>query len=429
MSNTKPLKFTKEQLASIVSEQNELFARKDVGVQREILDKLKSTIKSPLITVITGLRRVGKSTLLAQISKKYLKDDFYFLTFEDERLLNFTVNDFDMLHEVFIRLFGKKEIFLFDEIQNINGWERFVRRLHDQGYKFIVTGSNASLLSQELGTRLTGRSIQVELYPFSFREFLNLRNIEIPNLKALTTHDRGMLLRNVNKYINDGGMPDALKYPDLNLHKNLYNDVLYRDIATRYQIENVMSLKELSFYLMSNISSLISFNKLKELLKLGSASTVKSYIDYLQYSWLFFIVNKYAYSVKEQQIAPKKIYGIDTGLARSIGFSFSDNKGKLLENVVFTHLKRINGTLYYYKTADGYEVDFFLPERKSFIQVVQNFDHEQVRVRELRSIVAAAKEQKGSVKLIIITESEKDLIKTEGVKIQVIPIYEWLLAN
>lgn len=133
---------------------------------------------------------MGKSTLLAQIANRYLKDNYYFVNFEDERLLNFQVSDFDLLHETLISLFGEKKAFLFDEIQNVPGWERFVRRLHDQGYKFIVTGSNASLLSQELGTRLTGRSIRVELFPFSFQEYLNFKNIKTPNLNVLTTKQR-----------------------------------------------------------------------------------------------------------------------------------------------------------------------------------------------------------------------------------------------
>ena len=180
-------KITKNLLATALKEQYESFASRDLGVERDTLENLKEAISAPQVTVITGLRRVGKSTLLAQVVKKYLKNDFYFVNFEDERLLNFQVSDFDVLHETLISLFGEKRTFLFDEIQNVPEWERFVRRLHDQGYKFIVTGSNASLLSQELGTRLTGRSIRVELYPFSFREYLDFRKVKTPDLNILTT--------------------------------------------------------------------------------------------------------------------------------------------------------------------------------------------------------------------------------------------------
>lgn len=368
-------------LDTILKEQMDTFVSKKLGVEREILFGLKKIIDSPQVVVITGLRRVGKSTLLAQISKKFLKDNFYFVNFEDERLLNFDVSDFDHLHETLISVFGDKKTFLFDEIQNVPEWERFVRRLHDMGYKFIITGSNASLLSQELGTRLTGRSIRIELFPFSFKEFLNFEKFKINNLKVLTTSQRGKIRKLANEYLIKGGIPDALKYPELAIHKTLYDDVLYRDIATRYKLDNTKSLKELAFYLSSNVSSLMSYNKVKELLKVGSVNTVKSYIDYLENSWLFFALNKFAYSIKEQQIAAKKIYGIDTGLIHTVGFSFSKNKGKLMENVVYLSLKRKNIKIFYYKTSDSFEVDFYLPDEGLLIQVSSDLSNDILRER------------------------------------------------
>lgn len=427
MTDQQQTQITKDLLASALKEQFESFQARDLGVEREVLDQLEKTIVAPQIIVITGLRRVGKSTLLAQIANRYLKDGYYFVNFEDERLLNFQVKDFDLLHETLIGLFGVKQTFLFDEIQNVPEWERFVRRLHDQGYKFIVAGSNASLLSQELGTRLTGRSIRVELFPFSFREFLSFKKVEAPDFKVLTTKQKGQLLKLTKDYIVSGGIPDSLKYPELEIHKTLYDDVLYRDIATRYKLDNVKSLKELTFYLVSNISTLTSFNKLKELLKLGSVNTVKSYVDYLEDSWLFFVVNKYAYSVKEQQIAAKKIYCIDTGLVGSVGFSFSENKGKLMENVVYLQLRRKHQDVYYYKTAQDYEVDFFLPKENAFIQVSQYFDLPETQERELRAITAAVQEQKEVATHIVVTESDKQTLNREGLQIQAIPLYEWLL--
>lgn len=417
----------KDVLASALKEQDESFRSRSLGVKREILDHLGDLVVAPQIVVISGLRRVGKSTLLAQIADKYLKDGYYFVNFEDERLLDFKVNDFDLLHETLISLFGEKKVFLFDEIQNVPEWERFVRRLHDQGYKFMVTGSNASLLSQELGTRLTGRYLRVELFPFSFREFLLFKNVEIPDLKILTTVQKGRLLKLTKEYISFGGIPDSLKYPELKIHQTLYDDVLYRDIATRYKLDNVKSLKELAFYLISNISTLISFNKLKELLKLGSVNTVKSYIDHLENSWLFFVVNKYAYSVKEQQIATKKIYGIDTGLTGSVGFSFLQNLGKLMENVVYLQLRRKYNDIYYYKTAQDYEVDFFLPKVKTFIQVSQCLDLPETKERELRAISSAVLEQKDVTINIVVTESDKQTLSRDGLKIEIVPLYEWLL--
>lgn len=426
MTNNSPTRLSKELLFSVIKEQHENFYDYDLGIKREVLDQLKNVILSPQVTVITGLRRVGKSTLLAQIAKTYLNDNFYYINFEDERLINFKVEEFDLVREVLISLFGEKKIFLLDEIQNAVGWERFVRRLHDQGYKFIITGSNASLLSAELGTKLTGRSIKIELFPFSFKEFLDFKKIKISSTKILTTKQRGQLVKLTNEYIFSGGIPDALKYPDLEIHKTLYNDVLYRDIASRYQLENIRSLKELTFYLVSNFSTLISFNKLKDLLKLGSVNTVKSYVEYLENSWLIFVINKYAFSIKEQQIAAKKIYGIDTGLVRSVGFSFSENMGKLLENAVFLKLRKQESDIYYYKTRQGFEVDFFLPKKNVFIQVSQYFDS-KTKERELRVLLEACKEQGRSINLLVITQSEKLTLKVKGLNIEIVPLYEWLL--
>jgi predicted AAA+ superfamily ATPase len=427
MEHQQTTQINKELLIIALKEQAEYFKNRDLGIERETLEQIGGLLNTSQIIVLTGLRRVGKSTLLAQIANKYLSDGYFFVNFEDERLLNFQVKDFDLLHETLITLFGTKKTFLFDEIQNVPEWERFVRRLHDQGYQFIVTGSNASLLSQELGTKLTGRSIRVELYPFSFREFLQFKNEEIPNLKVLTTKQKGQLLKLANDYIVSGGIPDSLKYPKLEIHKTLYDDVLYRDIATRYKVDHVKSLKELAFYLISNISTLISFNKLKDLLKLGSVNTVRTYIDYLENSWLFFVVNKYAYSIKEQQIATKKIYSIDTGLVRSVGFSFSENKGKLMENVVYLHLRRKKQEIYYYKTVQNYEVDFFLPRENTFIQVSQNFTSPETEERELRAITFASNEQKQALTYLVVTERDKKTLEREGLQIQVIPLYEWLL--
>lgn len=429
MSEQIQTKMTQNLLSLALKEQFEAFESRELGVEREILSNLKDLVDAPQVVVVTGLRRVGKSTLLRQIAGKYLNEDYYFVNFEDERLLNFQVKDFDLLHETLISLFGEKKAFLFDEIQNVPQWELFVRRLHDHGYKFIVTGSNASLLSQELGTRLTGRSIRVELFPFSFREFLALKETKVPDLKVLTTRQKGNLLKLTNEYLAAGGIPDALKYPELAIHKTLYDDVLFRDVATRYSIDNVKSLQELAFYLISNTSSLVSFNKLKDLLKLGSVNTVKSYISYLENSWLFFVVNKYAYSVKEQQIAAKKLYCVDTGLAQSVGFSFSENKGKLMENLVFLTLRRKYKTVYYFKTTQDFEVDFYIPSQQMLVQVAQKFDMQTTHEREQKALVTAKSELQKVTRLVLVNEGEKQEMEYQGARIHVVPLYEWLLQG
>ncbi|MDR2428263.1 MAG: ATP-binding protein [Candidatus Margulisbacteria bacterium] len=423
------LKIKPDALAAVLKEQYEAFTQRDSGMPREILADLADSVAAPQVLVITGLRRVGKSTLLAQIAARYLKDNFYFVSFEDERLLNFQVTDFDLLQETLISIFGERKTFLFDEIQNVPEWERFVRRLHDQGYKFIITGSNASLLSEELGTRLTGRSLRIELFPFSFREFLLFQNVKIPDSRPLTTRQRGLLRRQFDLYARSGGIPDALKFPELDIHKTMYSDVLYRDIAARYKLANARSLQELSFFLLANAANLVSFNKLKNLLRLGSVNTVKNYIAYLENSWLFFTVHKYAASIKEQQIAPKKVYSIDSGLARSVGFAFSENRGRMLENIVFLHLRRRQREIFYYKTAENYEVDFWLPADKILLQTASGVFQTQTREREVRALISAAQSLKRARKYILITENLNSVIRQSGLSIQVKPAYEWLLFD
>lgn len=411
-----------QDIHGLLLEQRGEFLRRDLGTVREELAEIKTYKNTPFPVVISGLRRAGKSTLLAQLARSfYPKGEYFFVDFEDERFLSFTVADFAKLHELLIGLFGDRKIFLFDEIQNIAGWERFVNRMAAAGYKFYITGSNASLLSKELGTKLTGRYLPVELFPFSFKEYLRFKKITLPDVAYLTTVNRGKLKNAFLHYLKSGGIPQALQYPRLPIHKTMYDDIINRDVATRYKIAEIKPLKELAFYLLGNIASLASYNKLKELLRLGSVNTISGYIDYLSTAWLIFVVNRYAFSVKQQQIANKKIYAIDTGLTKSVAFSFSEDKGKFLENAVFLHLRRRWGEdIFYYKTARGGEVDFYLPKKKMFIQVSQSLTDPETREREQGALAEALGEVKGSSGLII-TEDEKD--------IGIIPAYEWLLTD
>lgn len=419
-----------ENIRTLLIEQLEELQNRDLGVTRTKLADITIYKDTPFPVVISGLRRAGKSTLLAQLAHKfYPKNDYFYVNFEDERFLNFTVSDFAKLHEMLIELFGNKKVFLLDEIQNIEGWERFVSRMITGGYKFYITGSNASLLSKELGTKLTGRYIPVELFPFSFEEYLHFKQFPKPNMNRITTVEKGQLRNVFSEYLKTGGIPQALQYPELPIHKTLYDDIINRDIGMRYKLTDTKPLRELTFYLLSNIATLVSYNKMKELLQLGSVNTVSSYIDYLSTSWLLFAINRYAFSLKTQQIANKKIYCIDTGMIKSIAFSFSEDRGKFLENSVFLRLRELyNDNLYYYKTEKDKEVDFYLPKQKVFIQVSQDIADPITRGRETQALVEAMEEVKGSNGLII-TGDAKETISVNGAAIPVVPIYEWLLSN
>ncbi len=325
-----------------------------------------------------------------------------------------------------MKTFGERKIFVIDEIQNISGWEHFVRCFMDMDFKFYITGSNASLLSRELGTRLTGRYVPIELFPFSFGEYLRFRKETVPDLQRMTTVGKAHLNKLLDAYLQSGGIPDALKYPELPLLRMLYDDVLYRDIATRYRLEAVSALKELAFYLMSNPSSLVSFNKLKNQFRLGSVNTIKSYIDCMENSWLVFTLNLYDFSVKRQQIAPKKVYCIDTGLSNTVGFGFSPNTGKLLENLIFLALRRQTKEIYYYVTPGGYAVDFYLPEKRQLIRVARNLENPTTRERELRALSDALKGVKVESALILSDANENEL-EIEGARVEIRSVSEWLL--
>jgi len=418
--------WSNDQLRAMLIEQFETFWQRETGVPRTKLQDVERAAALPHAVIVSGLRRVGKSTLLAQMAHRLGPDKFYYVNFEDDRFLGFRAEDANDLFQMLVEIFGERKTFIVDEIQNIPGWEHFVRRFMEMGFKFYISGSNASLLSRELGTRLTGRYVPVELFPFSFREYLQFRGEDIPAPQHLLTVGQARINGALNAYLSSGGIPDALKYPELPLLRSLYDDVLYRDIATRYRIEAVTALKELAFFLISNPSGSISYNRLKEQLRLGSINTVTSYVEYMENSWLLFTVNRYAYSVKRQQIAPKKVYCIDTGMVNSVGFRFSPNTGKLLENMVFLALRQQTQEIYYYVTHSGYEVDFYLPEYRRLIQVTQRLDNPDTRQREWRALEEAVKELSID-QILILSASEEAGTAIGGVPLQVQAVSRWLL--
>ena len=419
----------KSLLKEIILEQEKDRQAIDLGIKRTILDFVSKKISLPHAVVISGIRRCGKSTLLNQIINNFYPKGVYYLNFEDERLVDFEVADFNSLYEVFLELYGERKVFFFDEIQNVAQWEVFVRRMQNKGHKFFITGSNASLLSRELGTKLTGRCVSIELYPFSFIEYLSFKDYK-PQKDAFSyTAERARIKKHFSEYLRHGGMPEYLKYNDSTLLKRVYEDILYRDIVARYDIKQVKALRELGLYLLSNIGTLFSYNNLTKILGVGSMNTIKSYADYLENGFLVSLVSRFSYSLKQQFVANKKIYCIDNGLAESVAFQFSKNKGKFLENLVFLELKRRYPQIYYYKTTNNLEVDFLIKNGKkdiSLIQVADNLDNEKTRQREIDALTYAMDELKLK-KALILTEDTEEEIKLKGKVLLVQPIYKWLL--
>lgn len=392
---------TKDRLVESLTEQREDFKRLSVGTERNVLPRLINLLDNPFIVVVSGLRRSGKSTLIRQLVDKQLGDNYYYVNFDDERLITFKAEHFSNIEKVLMSEFGDKKYYIFDEVQNVDKWELFVRRLYNQGKKVIVTGSNAALLSKELGTRLTGRHVTLNVFPFAFDEYLRFRNVK--KLTTSTIKDKVISEAWLDRYLREGGVPMALQYPSIPVIKQLYQDILQRDVITRFGITSERELQEFSLNLISNTASLVSLNKLKQVIKIGSVTTLSNYLDYLVKSWLIGVVNRYSYSVKTQQIAPKKVYVGDPGFVKEVGFSFSGNQGKLLETIVYWDLVRLGKEIYYYKTLKGFEVDFYLPKENRLIQVCAHNQDQQTIDREERALTEATAELKNVTKSEIVT--------------------------
>jgi Predicted ATPase (AAA+ superfamily) len=276
----------KRQLKEIVVQQRKEIIGKDRGIERENLEKIGKYLKIPHVLIISGVRRSGKSTLLTQIMSEWYDCEFYYLNFEDERLISFSAeDDFDLLYQVFLELYGEQRTFFFDEIQNVSGWERFVRRMYERDFKFFITGSNARLLSRELATHLTGRHLAKEIYPFSFREFLRLKNVEPGENFEYIAEERAKIDKFLSEYIEGGGFPEYLIYGEKEILHRLFGDIIFRDILVRYGIRETKTFQEIANYLMANVSNTISYNRLKNIFNLGSVNTVKNYAEHLESSF------------------------------------------------------------------------------------------------------------------------------------------------
>lgn len=398
--------------------------------QRTVTEKIQRFANDPNIMILSGIRRSGKSTIqrMLQLALVEANDhsDYYF-NFDDERLVQFQLSDFQTLLEVFIELFGDQSRFYFDEIQNIEGWERFVRRLYEQGKKIYITGSNANLLSKELGTHLTGRYIQLEVFPLSFLEIIRHQYAEALSKKALSTTDVGMILHHFSNYLKNGGIPEYVEFEKTEYLKDLLEGILYRDIIVRYKIQSEKALREIVYYLASNVGKEFSYTNLAKAVGVNSPHTIANYCDYLEQCYLYFFVCRYSHSLQKQIQSNKKCYMIDTALIRTTGFRVSEDRGRLLENVVFLHLRMQMKEIYFHKEKK--ECDFVVREGNRIVQAIQvttSLSDPEVRKREIEGLMEAVtmyQLQEG----LILTENEYDTIEMDRARISVMPIWKWLL--
>lgn len=398
-------------------------------VTREKLSEIKKFIGIKHSIIITGVRRCGKSVFLSQIMNSFYPS-YYYANFEDERLASFDLKDFNELYEVCIELFGKSKTFFLDEIQNITGWEKWVRRMYEEGFKFFITGSNARLLSKELATSLTGRHLQFSIFPFSFKEFLDFHKFDLKKEDIYLTERRTSIIKHFSNYLKNGGFPEYLKFGQKEILQGYFNDIIQRDIVERYNIKNVRQLKELARYLITNAGNLTTYNKLKQMVEIKSVNTIIKYFSYLEAAYLLFNIPYFSYSFKKQLANPFKVYAIDVGLRDAISFKFSEDRGRIYENIVAIELKRKNKEVYYWKNVQHEEVDFVVKEGKAkqLIQVCYDIEDNDVKKRELKALIKASKELKCS-NLLVITSSYESEEKIGNKKIRFSPLWKWLLTG
>ncbi|MBI2669013.1 ATP-binding protein [Candidatus Woesearchaeota archaeon] len=401
----------KETLRKVVRLQREEIALFDSGIEREDVSSIDLNV--PFALILSGIRRCGKSTLLLQLMKK-LKG-FYYFNFEDSRAGDFDIGDFEKLDLIFHEEYKEQNYYFFDEIQNIAKWEIFVRRLVDLKKHVIITGSNASLLSKELGTKLTGRHLNHELFPFSFREFLNLKK-EKPSIGSF------------EEYFSNGGFAEYLKLKRPDILQELLRDILARDIITRYKLRNQKILKDLATYLLTNIGKKFTYNSLKENFKLGSVNTAIAFISYFEDTYLLFTIQRFDYSMKKMLVSPKKVYAIDNGLVTKNSASFFDDRGRLLENLVFINLRKKNEGIFYFQ--DGNECDFLIREGVKIVKAIQVCYelNEDSKKREINGLVDALDKFKLKEGLIL-TYNQEDKFIIEDKIIKAIPVWKWLLEH
>lgn len=396
-----------EEIAEVINAQQEYFLVKEQGLIRDAISGVP--VLESYATIITGLRRCGKSTLLLQLMKQRFQKALY-LNFEDIRLIGFESSDFSRLYAEIKR--RSIQVVFFDEIQLAEKWEIFVNQLLREGFFVFVTGSNASLLSREFGTHLTGRQVSMELFPFSYREFVSFTN-------------RAVSAESLETYLEYGGIPEFVKSKNPLIIAALLDDILVKDIAVRHGIRDVASLKQMALYLLSNLGVPTSANKLTGMFGIKSAATILDFFSYFQDAYLMDFVPQFSFSLKAQNRNPKKVYAMDLGLVTAISTSFSENLGRKLENMVYLHLRRKYKSIHYFK--DKAECDFVVSQKEKVILLVQvcyqitdeNFQRE-------RQGLLQAMEFFGLASGVIITFNQKDRFEQQGKLIEMIPAAEFL---
>jgi len=397
-------------------------------VRRDVTGKIDAYLRQDIIKVVTGVRRCGKSIFCFMVLKG---TDFGYVNFDEKELAG--LENYDEILRYVQEFYGDVDYLFLDEVQNLENWELWVNSLHRRGYNLLITGSNAKLLSRELATHLTGRHIAVGLFPFSFREYLDVAGFHIRD--EYTEQERGIILNHLKKYIEVGGFPEVVvKGYDYTYLQTLFDSIILKDVVQRYKVRYVDDLYNLARFLMSSFSNEVSYTKLKNTLKFRSVHTVQNYVRYLEDTYLVFHLDRFSFKQREQIKSPKKMYAVDTGMVNALAFTFSENIGKLMENTVAVELLRQRSgsgsrlELYYWKDPQQREVDFVIKEGADvarLIQVCHDIDNPKTKARELKSLVLAAGEL-DCRDLLVITWDWEGEEEFKGCDIRFVPLWKWL---
>lgn len=429
----------KSEILAILEDWNFWRKELDTGVGRPFyLQKLEKFFPTEQVIVITGARRSGKSFLMRQFAKaltsKGVKgNEILIVNFEDPRFVGLDARILQKIYEVYLEKLapkGRPCIFL-DEIQEVKDWEKWVRTTQElKNAQIILSGSNAKLLSQELSTLLTGRHRDLTVFPLSFKEFLKFNSLTVSDELGLT-RQRVEIQALLSQYLEFGGFPEVvLEKEKKEILRTYFDDILSKDLVRRFKVRKSEKLKALAKFYLTSVSSPATFNSTKKFLEL-SADTVEKFSGYLSSAYLVFFLKRFSFKVKEQERSPRKVYAIDPGLANAVSFRFSQNVGRLAENVVFLELERRKAAnprleTFYWKDSRQREVDFLVKKdlkAEQLIQVCWEVTRPETKNRELRSLRKAMKELGLQEGLVITGDEEKE----EGA-IKLVPLWKWLLG-
>lgn len=408
-------------------ERDELLARH--YLMRKSNTDVKTLLDNPMIKLITGPRRVGKSTYaLLMLQGK----SFAYLNFDDNLLLS--AWDEELVMRTLDEVYPNYEFLLLDEVQNLKDWDVWVSKLYRRGKNLVITGSNAKMLSSEMATVLTGRYLQVEMLPFSLTETIEWKGA---NINSISNTKQAEAVAIADDYLRNGGYPETIDMRSItrNYLSTLFDSIIWKDVAKRHNIRNITDLNNIALYLLSNFCNPLSANDIAKELSMTSVTTTRKFMDYLHEPYLFYYLPRFNNKLKLMKKAASKVYVIDNGFVAAKAFNLSENLGRLLENEVFVELLRqgyqVETSLFYYRSRNDREVDFVTRQGthiNQLIQVCYDMTSPKTEKREVSSLIECAGELKCN-NLLIITNNEEREIHTDGYNIKVIPFIKYGLGN